>query len=155
VEWTGWSRIGTSHVMQAGSPTLAPSGAPIDVAFQYQNGWFYSIGLEYVFNPAWTVRAGIAYEKSPISDRVRIPLLPDNDRTWFSVGATHHITRDISLDLAYSYIDFKNTPINVTPGNPSFNGAVTYVGTASSHFNVLSIGLKYRFNRSLPAVTKG
>ena len=40
-------------------------------------------------------------------DQVRVPLLPDNDRTWYSIGATNRITPSISVDLAYSFVDVK------------------------------------------------
>src|SRR4029450_5674085 len=91
----------------------------------------------------WTVRGGIGYELTPVTDQVRIPLLPDNNRTWFSGGLTNRMTPNLSLDVAYSFVSVKNTSINVLPGNPWFN-TITYVGTANSSFNLLSIGVRYR-----------
>jgi long-chain fatty acid transport protein len=156
VEWIGWSRIDTSYLLQLGSLARGPTGAPIAIPFQYRDGWFYSIGLEYVANPIWTLRGGIAFVISPITDEVRTPLVPDNQNTWYSVGITGHLTKYLSIDLAYTYVDFRSTGINIMPGNPSFNGLVTYVGTASSHFNVLSVGLTYKFdNPAPPLIVKG
>jgi hypothetical protein len=40
----------------------------------------------------------------------------------------------------------KDTPINIAPGNPSFNGAVTYIGTVDSHVDIFSLELKYRWD---------
>jgi long-chain fatty acid transport protein len=147
VEWTGWHRIGTSDIVQpGGAVALGPSGAPITIPFQYRDGWFYALGLEYLLTSAWNLRAGIGYEISPITDQVRVPLLPDNQRTWYSVGLTGNLTRYFSIDLAYSFINFISTPINIVPGHPSFNGLVTYVGSASSHFSVISLALRYKFD---------
>ena len=85
-EWSNWSRIGTSHVLQPnGAPALIGSRV-VDLPFEYSDGYFYSLGGEYIVNPDLTVRAGIAYEKSPIVDGVRTPRLPDNDRMWYSAG---------------------------------------------------------------------
>ncbi len=39
IEWTNWSRIGTSVVSGAPLPTTLP--------FQYKDGWFFSGGAEY------------------------------------------------------------------------------------------------------------
>ena len=155
-EWTHWSRIGTSHVLTAsGAPALAPSGAAVNLPFDFRDGWFYSAGLEYVLAPSWTLRAGIGYELTPVTDQVRIPLLPDNNRTWFAGGLTNRLTDSLSLDVAFSYVAFKNTPLNVVPGNPWFN-TVTYVGTANSSINLLSIGVRYRVAPPpAPVVTKG
>jgi long-chain fatty acid transport protein len=156
VEWTGWKRIGTSNVLQTnGSPALAVSGAAITLPFQYRDGWFYSAGLEYVASPAWTLRGGIAFERSPISDQVRTPLLPDNDRMWYSVGATNKLMPGLSVDIAYSFIDVKGTPVNVVPGNPWFNGTVTYTGTAASTISIFSIGLKYKLDPPPAVAVRG
>jgi long-chain fatty acid transport protein len=148
-EWTNWSRIGTSTVSQAsGAAALSTSGAAIALPFQYSDGYFYSVGAEYALSPAWTVRAGFGYEQSPITDLVRTPRLPDNDRYWYSVGATNWISSRLSADLAYSFIDVKDAPMNLSPGsgNPFYNGAVTYTGTAVSHIHIISLGVKYRWD---------
>jgi long-chain fatty acid transport protein len=145
VEWTNWSRIGTS----TSGVTIA--GNPVQIAFQYKDGWFVSLGAEYQWTDALAVRAGLAYEKSPITDQVRIPLLPDNDRYWASVGATYKITNKLSADLAYSHVFVKSTPINVVAGNPNFDG-VAYVGTVDSHIDIISVGIKYRWDDPAPVV---
>ena len=84
VEWTNWSRIGTSR-LYPGAPLLRTTVIP----FNYKDGWFFSGGAEYQWNEQLTLRAGVGYEKSPITDDVRIPLLPDNDRYWLSIGGTY------------------------------------------------------------------
>ncbi len=138
VEWTNWSRIGTSNV------NTMVLGTPVQIHFNYDDGWFFALGAEYQWTPQLAVRGGIGYEKSPITDAVRIPLLPDNDRIWLSAGATYHLTPALSFDLAYSHLFVKDTPVNVVPGNPSFTG-VAYVGTVNSHVDIVSLALKYRW----------
>ena len=86
VEWTNWSRIGTSSILQSTGAAANVVGTAVTLPFQYSDGWFYSVGAEYQLNPQLALRAGVAYEKSPITDQVRTPRLPDNDRTWLSVG---------------------------------------------------------------------
>ena len=148
-EWSNWSRIGTSTVLQTnGAAATSLSGSAITLPFQYSDGYFYSAGLEYILNPAWTVRAGFAFEKSPVTDLVRTPRLPDNDRYWYSVGATNKVNNRLSIDLAYSFIDVVDTPINLTAGscNPWFVTGASYVGTASSQVHILSLGVKCRWD---------
>jgi long-chain fatty acid transport protein len=141
IEWTNWSRIGTSVVSGAPLPTTIP--------FQYKDGWFFSGGAEYMWNEQLTLRAGAGYEKSPITDDVRIPLLPDNDRYWLSIGGTYRLTPKITFDVAYSHLFVKDTPINVVAGNPSFTG-FAYVGSVDAHVDIISVGLKYRFDEPPP-----
>ena len=153
VEWTNWSRIGTSTLTQGnGAPALAPSGAVVQVPFQWRDSWFYSLGLEYAVAPAWTLRGGVAYESNAIPDQVRTPLVPDDSRMWYSVGATNTVG-PFKIDLAYSFIDVKTAPINIVPGNPSFNGLVTYTGSSRGNVSIFSIGVKYMMAPPPPAVS--
>jgi long-chain fatty acid transport protein len=159
VEWANWSRIGTSNVLQSnGSPALVLSGfggGPVSLPFQYSDGWFYSIGAEYQWNERLMLRAGIGFETSPITDQVRTPRLPDNDRTWLSAGLSYKLTNKLTFDAAYSHLFVKDTSIaiNATSGNPWFNPAapIAYNGTVDAHVDIISVGLKYRFDDPAPA----
>lgn len=148
-EWTNWSRIGTATIQQqSGAAALTSTGMAVTLPFQYDDGYFYAVGLEYAITPRWTLRAGFAYEQSPITDRVRTPRLPDNDRYWYSFGATNQLTDRIIVDIGYSYIDVKDTTMSITAasGNPWFIPGVAYTGTADSYVHILSFGAKYRWN---------
>jgi long-chain fatty acid transport protein len=146
VEWSDWSRIGTSTVSAGPLSTTIP--------FQYKDGWLFSLGAEYALNQMVTLRGGLGYEKSPITDDVRIPLLPDDDRFWLSFGGTYQYSPKLSFDLAYSHLFVKNTPINIVPGNPQFTG-VAYVGTVDSHIDIISVAMKYRWDDPAPPVKQG
>jgi long-chain fatty acid transport protein len=148
-EWSEWSRIGTAALKsKAGGPATIV-GTPITFPFQYSDGFFYSIGLEYACDPSLTVRAGFAYEQSPITDRVRTPRLPDNDRFWYSAGLSYKPTvfPGLSLDLAYTFIDVSGTSINISPtsGNPWLNATGIYQGSVDANVHILSLGIRYRF----------
>lgn len=150
VEWTNWSRIGTATLVQPnGAPVLFPSPpgtqVPLAVPFQWRDSWLYSLGLEYLVSPNWKVRGGFAYETNAIPDQVRVPLVPDNSRMLYSVGASNQISNGISVDLAYSFIDVKTAPINAVAGNPSFSPLTgTYVGTSRGNVSIFSLGVKYQ-----------
>ena len=149
-EWTNWSRIGTAVVNYGPPPLLGPIALP----FQFRDGWFYSIGAEYALDAKTTLRGGVAYEISPITDRVRIPLLPDNDRIWLSVGASYKMLPNFIMDVGYSHIWVKDSNINITSGSPWFNPAlpISYVGNASASINIYSVGFRYMFNAPPPPV---
>jgi long-chain fatty acid transport protein len=155
VEWTNWSRIGTANLLtSAGAPaTIGPTA--VTFPFQYSDGWFYSLGGEYVVDPTLKLRAGIAFEKSPITDGVRTPRLPDNDRMWYSVGASYKVPqfRGVTADLGYSFINTKDTPLNLGPGsgNPWSNGTGFYVGSVSSHTSIFSLAVRYQWDDAAPA----
>ena len=155
LEWSHWSRIGTPNVYQPSGAAALVGGAPLKFPFQYHDGWFYSLGGEYIIDPAWTVRAGIAFEKSPITDDIRTARIPDNDRMWYSVGASYKPAslRGLTFDAGYSFINVKNTPLCLgpaaaggCPGNPWSSAAAAYVGSVDSHINIVSLAVRYQWD---------
>lgn len=150
IEWSNWSRIGTSTV-SGGAGAALIGGTPVRIPFEYSDGWFFSLGAEYQWTPAFAVRAGIGYEISPIRDTVRTPRLPDNDRLWLSLGATYAVTPNLKFDLAYSHLVVRDTSVAVAPGNPNFAlAAGTYFGNVSAHVDILSVALRYSFYTEPP-----
>jgi long-chain fatty acid transport protein len=166
VEWANWSRIGTVPVLQANGTavTVFSAGAfrPLSLPFQYSDSWFYSLGGEYKLDPEWTVRAGIAYEKSPVTDGVRTARIPDNDRMWYSIGASYKPAglRGLTIDAAYSFIDVKNAPVCMglaagCASNPwSSPTGAGYNGSVSSYINIISVGVRYQWGQPEPAPAK-
>lgn len=150
VEWSNWSRIGASSaVTNSAGAAIAVGATPVTVPFGYSDGWFYSMGLEYQWNDAYTLRAGVGYEKSPITDVVRTPLLPDNDRTWLSAGLTYNFSKKIAVDFAYAHLFVKGTSVS----DIATTGTV-YNGTVDSHVDIVSVALKVRWDDPAPTPIK-
>ena len=144
-------------LLSVGIPNVVTSTGAIatTLPFQYSDGWFYSLGGEYTVDPTLKLRAGIAFERSPITDQVRTPRLPDNDRMWYSVGASYKVPyfRGITADLGYSFIQAKATPINIGPGtgNPSTSPFGFYTGSVTSSVNIFSLAVRYQWDDVAPA----
>jgi long-chain fatty acid transport protein len=140
VEWTNWSRVGAEAKFKNND------GQVVDVfPLGYDDGWFFSAGAEYAWSAATTLRAGIGYEISPISDEVRNVALPDNDRIWLSVGASTKLTDRITVDLAYSHLFVKDSPIET-----SALGQTLLVAEASGDIDIVSASFKYHWGESPP-----
>jgi long-chain fatty acid transport protein len=142
VEWTNWSTLGEQAFF-----VNSTNGANADVfPLGYDDGWFFALGAEYAYTPYTTLRAGIAYELSPINDEVRNVSLPDDDRLWLSVGASTALTDNISIDLAYTHIFTDDSPINIGPG-----GAVLSA-EATGDIDIIAASFKYKFGAAAPAL---
>lgn len=151
-EWTHWSLFNTFPV----TVTSAPAGygalvglTPTTLAFRYQNGWFASVGGEYKYDSRLTLRAGLAYEHTPISSAVVGVRLPDVDRLWTTIGASHHFNDKLALDFSYGHIFPKTARISINNvGNPAYSAAlpVPYVGKANAHLDLVSFGVTYRWD---------
>lgn len=152
-EWTNWSRIGNVTFTGPSGSVATIVNVPVSLPLQYRDGWFFSGGAEYQWSDRLALRAGVGYEISPVTDQVRMPDVPDNNRFWLSVGASWQVFRGVSFDLAYSHIWVQNPSINITAasGNPWFalGSGVSYVGNVDAHIDILSASLVWRFG--LPA----
>ncbi len=145
-EWTHWSIFNKFPVVSTSGPS---TGATLtSLGFQYRNGWFASLGGEYKYSPNLTVRAGLAYERSPISDVVRGVRLPDNNRIWTTAGLSYAVDKKLSFDLSYAHIFPASTNIAITSAsNPSFLAApLALSATVKSHIDIISVGLNYRWD---------
>jgi long-chain fatty acid transport protein len=148
VEWTNWSRMGTLTATP-GIALPAPLTLPIAaLPFPWRDGWLYSIGGEYQVRPDLGLRAGFAYEQSPVTDAVRNTRLPDSDRYWLSVGASYAVSPRLALDAGYSYI----FPAGSVPVAAPIPGVFT--GTAHGDIHLASVGLRWTLGDPAPAVHK-
>lgn len=87
------------------------------------------------------LRAGMAYDRSPVQDTFRTPRLPDADRKWLAVGASWQASSRISVDMGGAYIWVQSAPSQLTSTLP-VPGEL--VGIYRSHILVLGSQLNYR-----------
>ena len=143
-EGTRWSQLRSSAII--GSP-IPGQTAP----FFYRDGWMASAGGEYKYSPNLTMRAGVAYELSPITTAIREIRNPDADRKSISVGLSYKLNEKLSFDMGYAYYLPGNVQIAIIPGNPTFAGVgLPYVGNVAGRLNIVSIGLNYRWDADAP-----
>lgn len=144
-EWTNWSVLDAPAI-------IGPGGRPIsNIPLNYDDGFFYSLGLDYKLNSQWTLRTGVAYEQSPIDTEIRSTRLPDNDRIWLSVGAGYQWSDKLSFDVAYTHIFTKETSVRILPGHQDFAG-LPFVADADSSVDIVSVAVRYRWDNPAVAI---
>ncbi|WP_029029708.1 OmpP1/FadL family transporter [Salinarimonas rosea] len=153
-EWTNWSVFDNIPVNVTGTPITATT-----LNFEYDDSVYVSAGAEYAWNDRLTLRGGVAYEWSAVSDRVRNVIISDNDRLWLSAGIGYQATPQLRIDASYSHLFVKEAPIDLSPtsGNPSYVAPVTYRAVAEPSIDIVSVSLTYRWDRpqAAPAVPAG
>ncbi|MFC0219217.1 OmpP1/FadL family transporter [Pseudochelatococcus lubricantis] len=140
VEWTNWSRLNRVAVVNkvTGTPATA-------LKFQYDDGWFFSLGAEYKVDDRLTLRGGLGYELSPISDAVRNVRIPDADRLWTSLGASYRWNDKLSFDVSYAHLFVKPAPVRIVPGHPDYVG-LPFVADLKPSADIVSVGMRYRWD---------
>ncbi|MBS0513501.1 MAG: outer membrane protein transport protein [Proteobacteria bacterium] len=113
VSWTGWSNIQEVDIMRTSGVLV---GTPFETAqkleTRFRDTWRVAMGANYRLNDAWRIKAGVAYDQTPVRDASRrLTSLPDEDRTWFSVGAQWKADKASALDLGLAYLYVPDTGI--------------------------------------------
>lgn len=114
----------------------------------WKNTHRYALGATYRASDKWLVRAGVAYDQTPIPGKeFRIATLPDSDRTWYSIGANYALSKDTSLDLAYTYVHIRNASMHnkeCSPVSCTSSGTTTRADF-KSRANLFGLQLNHRF----------
>lgn len=104
-----------------------------------------SIGVTYMLNDEYTLRAGYAYDDGVVTVENRSLSIPDTDRHWITGGVTYSMTEATTIDLAYAYINGREASINKTRSLGSTGISSTMVGSQSATAHVLSVQVNTRF----------
>jgi long-chain fatty acid transport protein len=141
VTWTEWSRIQRVPLVRTSG---AANGATLDtLTFNFKDTLRVALGANYKWTGPWTLRAGFAYDQSPVPNAEdRSVRLPDNDRYWFSVGAGYQASRSGKFDVGYTYIAIKDADIN---NNQTAVGRGIVRGTYEANVHVLSVQYQHSF----------
>jgi long-chain fatty acid transport protein len=131
IEWTNWSRLKELKIIrQPVGTNLARED------YNWKDSWFYSVGAEYAYSDALQLRAGAAFEKSPVPDLTRSVRVPDNDRYWLSLGASYKFSDSMVAHLAYSHVFMKD-------GDVDQRIQSNLLTSFKQHIDIVSVGLTH------------
>lgn len=109
--WTRWSRLQDLTVVDnASSATVSQE------VFEWKDSMGYAVGVTHAQSDKLELRAGLAYDNTPVSAEHRSVRLPSGDRRIVSIGAGYKLSPTQSIDVSYTYLDEEK--VNVTKGNP-------------------------------------
>jgi long-chain fatty acid transport protein len=124
-----------------------PAGA--FVPEEYRNTWMIAGGADWAISPDWTLRVGAYRDETPTQDGRRDPNVPDANRTAVTTGASHRISRTITIDAAAEYIIFDHSSVDrqtiAFEGSPVATPVITNGRLASAHAIVLGLGGRFSF----------
>jgi len=140
--WTGWDSIQELDIVRTSGPLSGRSVTTTQLGFE--NSYRVGLGVEYQLNQPWLLRVGVAYDTSPVQDAERTPRLPDNDRTWLSIGARYAPEPNWSVDVGYAYIWVDDASSSLAPtGAEAFKGTLN--GSYKGHVQIFALQGNFRF----------
>lgn len=144
--WTRNSRLTDLHIQFPNT-----SEGDLVINQQWKNTLRLALGANYRYDDKVTLRAGVAYDEAPVpSAQLRDPALPDSDRYQFSLGAAYKLSPQSTIDLAYSFLSFKDADTSYknscSPLIPTCTGnGETTRGTYKTHLQLLGVAYNYKF----------
>ena len=146
VTWTKHSRFDKALLVYENAKTGQGNTTYLTPA--WKDTYKLSLGGSYQYTEPLQLRAGIAFDKSPVpDDNHRLATMPDNDRYWFSLGGKYDLNKQSSIDFAYSYIHIKDAKANVDGRCTSQGQTVCVssqtVGTANYKSSAQILGVQY------------
>ncbi len=111
ISWTGWSSIPKIDVFNT---TGASPGTPAQTLItDFKDSWRFALGTNYQYSSSLKLKAGVAYDRTPVKGAsTRLVSLPDNNRTWLSVGAQWKYDKDTNVDVGLAKVFIKDADIN-------------------------------------------
>lgn len=144
--WTKWSRFESLDVVSAqgnaGTPNQTISflgeqkygepGIIGHVPEQWEDTWSAAAGVIWQATPAVALKAGYAFDESPINDNYRTARVPSEDRHWLTLGGQYsHAASGWTVDLAAGYLIIDDPSVDeqeYTTDNEPTPGAARLTG---------------------------
>lgn len=136
VAWTRWSDIQYVDVVNRETSSLVET-----LSLEYSDTYRLALGASYRLNGPWTLRAGIALDEAPQTSPTRMtPRIPDEDRTWLSVGFNYAHSGNLSIDAGYAHLIVSGADIASLDRDTGNN----VVGSFSSSVDIISAQLNWK-----------
>jgi long-chain fatty acid transport protein len=136
VSWTGWSSIPELRVERDNGTVLSLTPE------KWNDTWRYAVGGSFKINPSFKLRAGVAYDETPVPNSTRTARLPDQAREWVAVGA-NWTSGSVIVDFGYAHLFLDDASINQNNGNALAYGQL--VGKQQTSIDIVSLQLGYKF----------
>lgn len=109
--WQDWSEFGKTSVSVQSQGTT-----DFTQDRNFKDTWHVAIGAQYRFAEVWLYSLGFAYDSSPVDDKDRTPDMPLDRQLRFGTGLQYDWNKDITVGVAYEYLDAGDAEINQQGG---------------------------------------
>lgn len=140
VQYMYWSTLSGMTMVFADAALQANPNVQKSIPLRWKNSATARAGMEITLGDI-RIRAGYAYEESPVPDEYARPSIPDAKRRVYSGGIGYAVSEGLLLDFAYSFARFdersvKNSLVEYLPGaylNGTYASSLTMIGISMSY----------------------
>ena len=121
--WTRWSRLKELSI-QTSNPLV---GTTVET-FNWKDSVGYSMGMTHAVCDKLELRAGLAYDNSPVAPADRGVRLPSADRRIASIGAGYKLSPSQTIDASYTYVDEETAEVRTPAYSADFHNRASVYG---------------------------
>jgi len=143
VDWVNWKTFDQLKFDYGTSTLNAITGTSQTVKENWKATTSFSLGTEWSFQEDMHLRAGYAFDASPINDANFSPRIAGNDRHFFTLGYGQEFSLG-TLNLAYGYILVKDINQTASATTPPPAGTQRN-GTYKANIHIFSADYTLRF----------
>lgn len=150
--WTDWSVFKYFDVIATRGGIIDDIGGLGDnyighIVEKWHDTWSYALGASYQLNDNWLLRAGYAFDESPVKPEHRTARVPDNDRQWLTAGAKYFVNQDMSFDLGLAYLFIEESELDEY--DYDLDDQVKGLQNATGTYNMDAFGVSLQMNYRL------
>lgn len=115
--YTQWSTLQNLvlHNVTGIQDLEASTNIIVTVPMHFRNTYNISVGTDYFATEKITLRGGLGYDQTPLSNMYRNAMLPDNNRYVIALGGHYQSTQTIGFDVGWSHLFIKQARVNPPP----------------------------------------
>lgn len=138
-----WSTMQLLDVRNSGVPSAYASFSSISEPLNWRDTWSFSTGVAYKLTSRWTLRAGAAYEPTPVPAQYSSTRAPLGDRTIFTFGLGWRVNSAWGMGLAYGHIYERKVKVSQLTSQAGLRPG--YSATYQNQANGLGLQVTYQF----------
>ena len=143
VDWVNWKTFDQLQFTYGTSPLNAITGTTQTIKENWKAITSFALGADWSLQKDMHLRAGYAFDPTPVSAAEFSPRIADNDRHFFSVGYGQDFSSG-TLNVAYGYILVKDRNQTASATTPPPAGTQRN-GIYKSNINVFSADYSFYF----------
>jgi long-chain fatty acid transport protein len=142
--WKRWSRLKKIEAINSDVSALGQSAGleRVGEPLNWHDTWSTAVGASFQLNQQWLLRAGYAYDPSPISNADRSVRVPVGNRQVVTLGGAYLPSPDLTIDFVYGYLWESKASVN-QPNNSGLQPE--YSANYENSANIFSVQATYRY----------
>lgn len=113
--WANWSSMQDTILTVRNLSAVTPR--------KWKNTYRVGLGGRYNVSPALLIQAGVSYDSSPTTKKLRLPDLPMDKQIRVGAGVVYTLIKHVNLGVSYEYMNLGHAPIDNTSSNGALAGS--------------------------------